>query len=117
MAQKNNTEKKDYTPWVHLEREKRFLRRLHKIDATDEDGKVNYLRGDKMPRGIVTVSGPIFVDAPPSAIWVRPETHAKPRATPPGSAAWPRPRDVVYVFVGFISISIVRVIIALFEVL
>ena len=116
MGQQSNKEAPDYTLWTHMEGGRRFSRRLHYMDVVNGFGKVDYLKGRRLPRGIFTFAGPVYEDAPLSAIWLRPETLTTP-VTPSDTAAWPNLRDVANLFVGFMALSILRVIIALIQVL
>jgi hypothetical protein len=106
-----------YTMWTHTENGKVVNRRLHKMDVQDRFGRMHHLKEDELPEAIHTFSGQAYTGAHLATILLRPEKLRVPQAAPPDTAAWPCLRDVANFFIGFMSITILRVIIALIEAL
>ena len=106
-----------YTLWTHSENGKVFHRRLHHMEMQDRLGQLHHLEGDKLPQAVFSFAGQAYTGAHLATILLRPETVPVPKAAPPDTAAWPSLRDVANFLVGFMSISILRFIIALIEAL
>jgi hypothetical protein len=78
---------------------------------------MHHLTDDDLPEAIDTFSGQGYTGAHLATILLRPEKLRVPQAAPPDTAAWPCLRDVANFLFGFMSIAILRVIIALIEAL
>ena len=106
-----------YTMWTHRENGKVKHRRLHRMEVQDRFGRMHYLRDDDLPETIDTFSGQGYTGAHLATILLRPEKLRVPQAAPPDTAAWPNLRDVANFFIGFLSIAMLRIIIALIDAL
>lgn len=106
-----------YTSWTHTENGKVMHRRLHRMKVQDRNGRLHNLEGDKLPEAIHTFAGQAYKGAHLATILLRPETVRVPKAAPQETASWPNLRDVANFFVGFMCITMLRVIVALIEAL
>ena len=106
-----------YTMWTHTENGKVTNRRLHRVSVQDRFGRMHHLKDDELPEAFHTFSGQAHKGAHLGTILLRPEKLRVPSAAPPDTAGWPCLRDVANVLIGFVSISILRFIIALIEAL
>jgi hypothetical protein len=106
-----------YTLWTHTENEKVLHRRLHHMKVQDRNGRLHNLEGDKLPEAIHTFCGQAYKGAHLATILLRPETVRVPKAAPPDTASWPNLRDVANLIVGFLGITMLRLIIALIDAL
>jgi hypothetical protein len=103
-----------YAKWTHMENGKVLTRRLHRIEIQARDGRLYALTGDRLPDALVTNSGHAYKGEHIAQILLRPESCTA-YETPRQAAAWPNLRDVANFVIGFVSISILRVLIALIE--
>ena len=106
-----------YTMWTHTENGKVMHRRLHRIEVQDRTGRLHILQGDTLPESIGTFSGQAYKGAHTATILLRPEKIRVPTAAPVDTASWPNLRDVANLIVGFMGITMLRLIIALIDAL
>ena len=105
--------KEHYTNFTHMENGKVMTRRLHRIEVQARDGRMYSFTDDRLPDAIVTNCGHAYKGEHLAQILLRPGDCATYQASK--ANAWPNLRDVVNLFLGFLSISILRFVIALFE--
>jgi hypothetical protein len=112
MALKHESEY--YVKWTHMENGNVITRRLHRIEIQAKDGRLYALTGEHLPDALMTNSGHTYKGRHIAQILLRPDSCTTYEALC-RSTAWPNLRDVVNLFLGFLSISILRFVIALFE--
>lgn len=88
---------------------------LHRIEIQAKDGRLYALTGENLPEALMTNSGHTYKGEHLAQILLRPDQYSTYQASK--ASAWPNLRDVANFAVGFVSLTILRVLFALVEAL
>jgi hypothetical protein len=117
MGSKPNTNAQHYTHWEHSENGEKFVRHILLMLVLDAWGGVHILTGLRLPRVVSSNAGQGHKDAHSAHIVFRFRNPVAFRAAPVAMGRWLTLRDVANVLVGFMAVSLLRVIITLIEAL
>jgi hypothetical protein len=117
MAQEPNENAPHCTHWEHFENGKTLDRLVRLMILMDACGGFHILLGPRLPADVTTNAGQGHKDEHSANVALRPVALAPLRAMSFAMPKWPSVRDAANVLIGFMAISLLRVIIALMEAL